>query len=643
MSAAATTTDIVSLFPGVHTPQQRTAALDQYVAAVREIEQQLATRSAANLRSDFLQLRLEGQNDTSFRQENFLCAAAYGSEVMRRTLGFRLHDVQIRGALAAASGSIIEMQTGEGKTVVCGLAALIRSVFDQSVHVATTNNYLAERDHDSVCGVFRALGTSSAVIQLGASGSDTRAAYRCQITYGPGYLFGFDYLKDQIKLRDEESLTLGREVLLSIHGRDLGQELAQHLHRSIIVDEADSVLIDESTTPLILSGGVDPTISPQVVEGYRQACRVAEQMQENTHFTLDSIERKVELNDEGQQLAHDELAVLGRLDLRQPWPVYIQNALFAKYLLLRDEHYVVHEDKIKLVDQNTGRIFEDRTLRGGLHQAVQAREEVEIEPPNRTLARITRQRFFQLYDMVCGMTGTAAGSQQELEYFYHSPVVSLDPNRPCKRIELRERYFVDWEAKLRAIAADVRMRAPAQQPVLIGTRTIKESWMVANALKARGVEAVILNGVQDAEEADIVGRAGQLGAITIATNMAGRGTDIKLSQESRSRGGLHVICTQRHTSRRVDRQLAGRSARQGDPGSVQFFISADDDLFARNGKSLAARICRTAGDDGESRTDFAAEIERLQGKIEREQFELRRRLVGHDGWMDQIRETMAGD
>ncbi len=643
MSATATH-DTASLFSDGCTAQQRSAALDEFVTAVRGIEAHLGTVPAARLREDFLQMRQAASPaNRADMLEEFVCAAAYGAEAIRRTMGFRLHDVQIRGALAAASGAILEMQTGEGKTVVCGLTALIRSIFDQSVHVATTNDYLAERDHQSMCGVFRVLGTSSAVIRLGTRAAETRAAYRKNITYGPGYLFGFDYLKDQIRLRDEESLTLGRDVLMSINGRDLADELAQHVHQTIIVDEADSVLIDESTTPLILSGGMDPSISPQVVYGYRQACRVAGQMLPQKDFTLDLVERTVELTDAGMKLIHEELAVLGRMDLRRPWPVYIKNALYAAHLLVRDEHYVVEDGQIKLVDQNTGRIFEDRTLRGGLHQAVQAREDVEIEPPNRTLARITRQRFFKLYDVICGMTGTAAGSQQELEYFYHSPVVALEPNQPCLRIEFPERFFDSWESKLRAIAGDVRMRAPGRQPILIGTRTIRESWMVAEALHQIGIECLILNGVQDAEEADIVSRAGQCGAITIATNMAGRGTDIKLSAEARQLGGLHVICTQRHTSRRIDRQLAGRSARQGDPGSVQFFVSADDDLFARQGRALAARILRSAGPDGESRTDFSGQVERLQGKIEREQFELRRRLVRHDGWLDQIRETMAAD
>ena len=416
--------------------------LDSCVQAVRRIEDRLQSELDARLVEHLQQLRLEAvAGDRSERVEDLLCAAAIGAQAVRRTIGYRLHDVQIRGALAAAAGSIIEMQTGQGKTVVCGLTALIRSVFDRSIHVATTSDYLAERDYESVRPIFDFLGTSSSVIRLDADPRETLAAYRCQITYGPGYLFGFDYLKDQIRLKENESLTLGRDVLDSIHGRHLADELAQPIHQTIIVDEADSVLIDESTTPLILSGGSDDVVGPRTIEGFRIARQVARQLDLRNHFTVDRAQRIVELTRAGLQRIHEELARYGRLELLQPWPVYIKNALFAEHLLLRDEHYVVDEHQIKLVDQNTGRIFEDRTLRGGLHQAVEAAEGLDINPPNRTLARVTRQRFFQLYERICGMTGTATGSEQELEHFYGSHVVPLQPHQPCKRIELPDRFF----------------------------------------------------------------------------------------------------------------------------------------------------------------------------------------------------------
>ena len=617
--------------------------MDQYVQAVRHMESQLESISDDQLRQLFCTLRSDASVDTQDSiVQNFVCAAALAAQAVQRTLGFRMHQVQIRGALAASSGCIIEMQTGEGKTVVCGMTALIRSIFDQSVHVATTNDYLAERDHESVQPVFQLLGTSSAVIFLDSSESQTRKAYRCNITYGPGYLFGFDYLKDQIKLREIQSTNLGQDVLIAINGRNVNAELAQHCHQSIIVDEADSVLIDESTTPLILSGGKE-TVSPSVLQGYEFAQQVSRQLKLDEHYQIDYQQRAIDLLEIGQELIHEALHDIGKLDLLQPWPGYIRNALFAEHLLLKDEHYVVQDDQIKLVDQNTGRIFEDRTLRGGLHQAVEAKENLEINPPSQTMARLTRQRFFQLYETVCGMTGTASGSETELNHFYATPVISIPQNKLSKRIEFPDRFFRDWDSKLIAITQDVQQRLPTGQPILIGTRTIKESIMVDEALRKIGVQAIVLNGVQDSEEAEIVREAGKVGSLTIATNMAGRGTDIKLTAEAKRLGGLHVIGTQRHTSRRVDRQLAGRSARQGDPGSVRFFISADDDLFQKFGVAHAAKITSAVDGDGESRKDFAEEIARLQMKIEAEQFELRRRLVRQDCWMDQVRETMVQD
>ena len=632
------------LFPQNMHVRKREKALLHYVQATKNLLAHLETWPDQQLAEHIDNLRADvSLNDQENITENFICAAAIGASAVKRTLGFQLHEVQIRGALAASSGSIIEMQTGEGKTVVCGLTALIRTIFDDAVHVATTNDYLAERDHASVEPIFRFLGITSSVIRLDYKESQTRAAYRSQITYGPGYLFGFDYLRDQIKLKEEYSISIGRDVLMKINGRNLADELAQYTHQSIIVDEADSVLIDESTTPLILSGGPETDDNPDIALGYESAHAIANLLIADTHYTIDFIDRRIELTEEGMELIHTELETFGKIDLFQPWPVYIRNALFAKFLLQRDEHYVVEDEQIKLVDQNTGRIFEDRTMRGGLHQALEASEKLPVNPPGRTLARVTRQRFFQLYHTICGMTGTASGSEKELVHFYKSPVIPLPQNIPNKRIEFPERFFANQAAKLKAISADVVQRIEKAQPILIGTRTIKESILVNEALRAVGIQATLLNGVQDADEADIISNAGNAGSITIATNMAGRGTDIKIPRDAKLLGGLHVIATQRHTSRRVDRQLAGRSARQGDPGSVQFFVCSEDELFKKFGRNLASRITAAADSDGETCKDFSDDVARLQEKIERDQFDLRRKLVRQDGWMDQVRNAMVND
>jgi preprotein translocase subunit SecA len=600
----------------------------------------------AELKKQFESVRLENRIDNesandSSRFEVLITAAAIGCEAVHRIVGFRLHDVQIKGALATAGGSIIQMNTGEGKTMVCGLSALLRSVLDSSVHVATTNAYLAERDHEAVQPIFELLGTTSAFIGPESKPMEIRKAYRCNITYAPGYMFGFDYLRDQMLIRDYESVTLGRDVLAKIHGTNFADELSQTTHNCIIVDEADSVLIDESTTPLLLSGP-GQAATESALQSYLKARKTSEQLELGKHYTVDESKKLIDLTDIGLDVVHEALEAYGRLKLCQPWSKYISNALYANQFLIRDEDYVVDEDQIKLVDQNTGRIFDDRSLRAGLHQALEAKEDLPINPPNSTMARVTRQRFFQLYDMVCGMTGTAVGSEAELKHFYDVDIVPLPPNKKCKRIQLPDRFFADWNSKLSAIVADVNNRRDNGQPILIGTRTIRESTLIESALTRKEIECSVLNGIQDESEAEIVAGAGQPGKITIATNMAGRGTDIKLTDESRAAGGLHVIGSQRFESRRVDGQLAGRAARQGDPGSCQFFIAADDQLIADHAPTLAKKMGRSAGPNGECKKDFTHEIIKLQAHIEETSFQQRCRLVKQEGWLDSVRETMVG-
>ena len=619
--------------------------LDAAVAQTRNLESEFSQLDALQLKAAFAELRHSAQatspddrptDDLSFK----ILAAGLGAAAVRRTMGFSMHDVQIKGALATATGSIIEMQTGEGKTVVSGLAAVIRAAVDASVHVATTTDYLAERDHDAVKDIFIALGISSAVLSAEANSHETQQHYQSSIVYGPGYLFGFDYLRDQLLLRDFGELTLGRDVLQRINGTDIQQQLAQTQHHCIIVDEADSVLIDEAATPLILSGS---ETFDESTEAYPNAATIADNLTVDTHYTIDFAQRQIELTEDGNERSYASLRELGRLQLSRPWTEYVKNALYAQHLLIRNEHYVVREEAVALVDQLTGRIFDDRTLRGGLHQAVECKEQLPINPPTRTKARITRQRFFQLYDTVCGMTGTAAGSEEELQFFYDATIVPLPPNVPNKRIELPTRFFADRDAKFAAIVQEVQRLQATRRPVLIGTRTIRESLALDETLRAVNVQCTVLNGVQDADEADIIHAAGQIGSLMIATNMAGRGTDIKLSKEARQLGGLHVLATQRNSSHRVDRQLAGRAARQGDPGSCQFFVAADDDLFTQHGHKLAEQI-RQAGqrDGGESEFDFSVQIFTLQQHIERHSYTSRKSLVHHDNWMDQIRETMVG-
>ncbi|NND99501.1 MAG: hypothetical protein HKN47_19475, partial [Pirellulaceae bacterium] len=617
-----------------------TNELDDLVTAARVIEESFCDLEDTGLAEAFTTLR---STAASFEDEPhvsiYIQAAALGGAAVQRTMGFRMHDVQVRGALATARGSIIEMQTGEGKTVVSGLAAVIRAAVDNTVHVATTTDYLAERDHEAVAAIFAILGIRSAVLSLDASPEETQRNYQCNVVYGPGYLFGFDYLRDQLQIRESEELTLGRDVLECINGTSFRESLVQTQHKCIIVDEADSVLIDEAATPLILSGS---ETFAESTEAYAHAKQLAVELIEDNDFTVDRPQRQIELTDDGRERIYTALREIGRLELSRPWTTYIENALYAEHLLVRDEHYVVRDEEISLVDQLTGRIFDDRTLRGGLHQAVECKEQLKINPPNRSMARITRQRFFQMYDTVCGMTGTASGSEAELEHFYGAPIVPLQPNVPSKRIELPTRFFDCWESKLAAIVDEVQRLRQTRRPILIGTRTIRESVLLDETLREHGIECTILNGVQDEDEAAIISTAGHVGSLMIATNMAGRGTDIKLTPESRELGGLHVLATQRNSSHRVDRQLAGRAARQGDPGSCQFFVAADDDLFQQYGQKFSEQIRTAAQSTGESVRDFSAQLYQLQQMIEQHAYESRRKLVHHDNWMDQIRESMVG-
>ena len=618
--------------------------LDLRVKKVRQLEAALTGLSDQGLCERFEELRLASCDiDCSETSESIIDqAAAIGTEATARIMGFRLHDVQVKGALATAAGNIIQMNTGEGKTMVCGLSALLRSVFDKSVHVATTNAYLAERDHQSVQPIFQLLGTTSAFIGPDSQPADIKKAYRCNITYAPGYMFGFDYLRDQLLIRDYEAVTLGRDVLSRINGVNFYDKLAQTARNSIIVDEADSVLIDESTTPLLLSGpGI--TTSDAALGAYLKAKDVSLRLEIETDYTVDETDRQIELTDQGIDTIHEALDEYGRLELCQPWSKYITNALYADRFLICDEDYVVDDDQIKLVDQNTGRIFDDRSLRTGLHQALEAKENLPINPPNSTKARVTRQRFFQLYDMVCGMTGTAVGSEAELKHFYEVDVVPLPPNKTCKRIALPDQFFTDWDSKLAAIVQDILQRPQPRQPILIGTRTIKESLLIQQALAESGIDCKVLNGMQDDSEAELVRGAGQIGEVMIATNMAGRGTDIKLSDEARTVGGLHVIGSQRFESRRVDLQLAGRAARQGDPGSCQFFIAADDQLIKDHSPSLARKMVASSTTDGQCSRDFSNDVKALQNHIEFTGFQRRIKLVQQEGWLDNVRETMVGN
>jgi preprotein translocase subunit SecA len=407
-----------------------------------------------------------------------------------------------------------------------------------------------------------------------------------------------------------------------------------------IIDEVDNVLIDDAGSPLILSDQV--AAAAEDAEAHRAARRAIAQLEAGKHYTIDRARGAVSLTSLGAKKVHDENANIPFAVLSRPWSEYIEQSLRAEWLFRRDVHYVVDDEQVQIVDESTGRIFSERHWRDGLHQAIEAKERVPINAEKQPLAQITRQRFFRLYRGLCGMTGTASTSRREFWQFYQLPVVVIPLRKPCRREIQTARYFADADAKWAAIAEAVQVLNREGRPVLVGTQTIADSERMAGELEARRLQFQLLNGRQDAEEAAIVAQAGQVGAITVATNMAGRGTDIRLAPDVARRGGLHVMAAQRHESQRIDRQLVGRAARQGDPGSAQFFLSADDSLIQRFGPWLVQGMRRNAHKDREIHMDLDSYTRKVQRRAERMGFSRRRQLFRYDKYRDSVMAKVAG-
>ena len=603
--------------------------------AIRESEHQNAALSDAQLLARATQLREQAAE--SYDDSLVIAYGGIVNEAIYRSHGFRLYDVQLMAVAAGADGNMVEMQTGEGKTVVTGAIAAINSLRYPSVHVATTNAYLAARDLESLESTFERLGISYGLLPEENDEGVSRDVYRRQIVYGPGYQYGFDYLRDQMNLRQNRQSKAGVATINRIRGIDPYEKLIQpaDLHCALI-DESDSVMIDEAMTPLIISL---PKKDHEDPAPYLIAKKIVANFNEGIEYTIELPSKNVEITTEAQQLAHDEIASLHELSLARPWRVYITNAIRAERTFTRDVDYVVVDDEVQIVDQNTGRIHPDRSWQDGLHQAVEAKENVPIKPGRESTTQVTRQRYLQMYDRLAGLTGTAMLVEREFKTVYRCNVVVIPTNKKSLRNVLPPRFFADQEAKIEAIAQQVVERHSTGQPILVGTRTIHETLQVNEALIARGLQATLLNGVQNEEEAEIVARAGQRGAITVATNMAGRGTDIKIEKEALEIGGLHVIGVSPNLSRRIDRQLVGRAARQGQPGSAQFFAAATDEIFVENESSLVRQIPRRAKSNGES-DDFSKELDALQSMIEARSYKQRQDMILRDRWMDSVREAI---
>lgn len=597
---------------------------------VLALEADMAALSDARLRAAAERLRPALLADPE-APEAVARAFALVREASARCLGKRHYPVQIMGALALYDGRMVEMATGEGKTLTATPAALVAALAGAPVHVVTVNDYLAARDAEENRPLFDFFGLTCGVIDSDLDPDDRREAYRCDITYTSNSNLAFDYLRDRIALKSRRGLARLRSTqLIAGAGAGAGRLMLRGLAFAI-VDEADSVFIDEARTPLILSGGGD---DPEAGAMYATALRLARALTEGRDFTIDHKNRQITLEDRGKArldaLAEDEVGIWAITKAREE---LVSQGLSALRLFELGKDYIIEDGEIQIVDEYTGRSMPDRTWQGGLHQLIEAKEGVEITGRKETLARITYQRFFRRYLRLSGMTGTGMEVAGEFKDTYGLLSVRVPRHKPLRRRHLRTRFLKDETAKWAALAETVARINATGQPILIGTRSVDASEQASKALAAHGLAHSVLNARQDANEAEIVAGAGQPGAITVATNMAGRGTDISLGQGVGALGGLHVILTEFHESNRIDRQLYGRAGRQGDPGSSEALVALDDELFRRFAP-LWLRLARAVP----IRPVFLWMLWRAQSRAEREHSLTRREQTKLD---HQLEKSLA--
>ena len=511
------------------------------------------------------------------------------------------------------------MKTGEGKTLTCVMPAYLNALTGKGVHVVTVNEYLAGRDASWMGQIFEFLGMSVAVNLREMSPKEKKDAYNCDILYSTNNELGFDYLRDNMVVRKEDRV--------------------QRPLNFAIIDEVDSVLIDEARTPLIISGGVMKS-----ADLYKSSDRFVKTLRENEDYTIDEKTKDITLTDNGTEKAERSFRIKNLYDIEHSALVHhINQALKANYTMHNDVDYVVQDGKVVIVDQFTGRLMPGRAFSDGLHQAIEAKENVQVQEETKTLATITFQNYFRMYEKLSGMTGTAKTEEEEFRNIYNMFVIQIPTNLPVIRVDAADLIYATKEEKYKAIVAEIKKRHDTGQPVLVGTIAIETSELISSMLKKVGIKHEILNAKNHAREAEIIAKAGEKGAVTIATNMAGRGTDIKLGEGVKELGGLCVIGTERHESRRIDNQLRGRSGRQGDPGYSQFFVSFEDDLMVRFGTDRFKSILEMAGLDSErnmrSKT-ITRSVETAQKRVEGNNFDARKHLLQYDDVMGKHREIM---
>ena len=637
-------------------------ALEKIAVSVNQHEATISALSDSELRemTEKFRARLTGgETLDDLLPEAFACVR----EAARRTLGQRHYDVQVMGGAALHQGNIAEMRTGEGKTLVSTLPAYLNALSGQGVHVVTVNDYLAERDSEWMGRIHRFLGLKVGVILSSMTSEERREAYAADITYGTNNEFGFDYLRDNMAWSLEDCV--------------------QREHNFAVVDEVDSILIDEARTPLIISGPAD-----KATKWYMEFATISEKLQRDLHYEVDEKKRTVGILEEGVTKVEQFLGIENLYEsVNTPMIGYLNNAVRAKELFKRDKDYVVMSGELLIVDEHTGRMLAGRRYNEGLHQALEAKERVEIQDENQTLATITLQNYFRLYSKLSGMTGTAMTEAAELMQIYKLGVIPIPTNQPMQRNDKSDLIYKTELAKFIAVADDIAERHRNGQPVLVGTVSVEKSEELASLLKKRGIPHEVLNAKQHEREASIIARAGAISAVTVATNMAGRGTDIMLggnpefmadfelqrrglspvdtpdeyeaawAQELTKQksavakeheavvalGGLYVLGTERHESRRIDNQLRGRSGRQGDPGESRFYLSLQDDLMRRFNSGMVERFLGAAGipDDVPIESKIVSNaIRSAQTQVESLNFEMRKNVLKYDDVMNRQREVV---
>ncbi len=628
----------------------RTAKFAGWQNLVRQIERQASTLTEltnAELRKRSLALRYDVLAGQSL-DEALVPAAILVREAAARAINMRHYPVQLLGGIAMHYGSIAVMQTGEGKTLTATLPLYLAALSGNGAHLVTANDYLAARDAKLMAPVYELLGMSVGVIQSDTSRPHRRTAYQADITYTTAKEIGFDFLRDRLYQRQSQidADEFGFQLLLSQSNQitESDQAPVQREPNFILVDEADSILIDEARTPLIISAAPDEIVQAEI-ELYRWAAKHAAEFQADQHYRIDPEDQRLSLTEEGRKLVR-RLPKTTPLRLTPILDIYdqIETAIYVADQFFNDRHYVVRDGEVVIVDEFSGRLAEGRKWRSGLHQAIEGKEGLDISVATGEAARVTVQTLFLRYPRLAGMTGTVANSAVELEQIYRVGVNEIPTNRPPRRIQWPDQVYATEAQKWQAIATDIASTHQTGRPVLIGTRSIDKSERLSQILTQQGIDHEILNARNLSREADIVAQAGQVSRVTVATNMAGRGTDIQISSAAADLGGLHVICSEMHESARIDRQLIGRCGRQGDPGTFRMFMSLEDDLLKRafgTDRFKAFEKYQRSSQTSLQRLKSLFSI--AQQRIEKKHFQARKMLLYQEKIRTEMQQEMGQD